>query len=105
MKRTALVLIALLSISCSRYETKTADGVTLRIDKTTGATDRLVNGRWIPIKEAVAPGPPVSLTEDRRGQPCKIAPRPGQGWADEIEEQVKTGCTPTRSDQQAADRQ
>jgi hypothetical protein len=95
MWRLLAVLVAVLTLSCSRYETRSADGVTLRVDKVTGKTDKLVGSRWVPIGEPVAAGPPVALVEDRRGQPCKAPPNQAS-WANEIEEVVKTGCTPRR---------
>jgi hypothetical protein len=94
MRRLLAVLLAFIALSCSRYETRTADGVTLRIDKTTGKTDKLIGNRWVPIGEPIAMTKPAAYTEDRRGKPCGSDP---SRWADEIDEVIKTGCTPNQS--------
>jgi hypothetical protein len=97
MTRMIAVALACCLISCTteRYDTKTVDGVTLRIDKTTGTTHILRSGRWVEVREPVIESSPASaqtiaLTEDRRGQPCKSA----ANWIDEA---LDTGCTPNRS--------
>jgi hypothetical protein len=59
MRRIALLVVIALSVACSRYETRTADGLTLRTDKTTGKTEVLTRApdgalRWRPVEEPKA---------------------------------------------------
>jgi hypothetical protein len=95
MWRLLAVLVAVLTLGCSRYETRTTDGLTLRIDKWTGKTERLSMGRWVAIGEPYKVGSSAPLKEDRRGQPCKT-PRNNHSWVDQALEVSETGCTPNR---------
>jgi hypothetical protein len=69
--RTAvmLVFIALL-VGCSqRYETKTADGMTLRTDKSTGKTEVMVkcpDGRllWVAVADGSSPSAAATGNHD-----------------------------------------
>lgn len=67
MRRLTFVLFALLTLSCSRYETKTADGMTLRIDKASGKTEIMVRGpngpQWKPVQEASTCAPAESWSK------------------------------------------
>lgn len=68
MARTLLALVALLAIAC--YQTSTSNERTVRVNTVTGRSERLLNGRWVPIAEPTkAPNKPVSLGP-HDGKPC-----------------------------------
>ncbi len=70
MRHLVALAVALSLAGCSRYETRTADGVTIRTDTATGKTELLTSGpdgaQWKPI------------TEGKTSGAC-VEPRPGQG--------------------------
>jgi hypothetical protein len=96
--RSAVVVVTFALISLSCYQTTTSDRATVRTNSVTGQAERLIGDKWVPIKEATVAPPPVSLVEDRHGQPCRTAPAgPGESWLPEIEEQARTGCISNRA--------